>query len=163
MILVNLHDFFEDRTDQPGRDAERGLVEHEEFRVAHQRAADGEHLLFAAGERAGGLLQALLHARKNAEDVVAILGDEGLVREQVGAHRKVFVDGEIGKHHAALGHMAKAAGDDLVGREGRNIRPEKVHGAGFRAEEAGDGAQRGGFAGAVAADQRDDRTLGNGE
>jgi hypothetical protein len=37
------------------REAERGLVEHDERGIAHQAAADGEHLLLAAGERSGDL------------------------------------------------------------------------------------------------------------
>ena len=71
--LVDLDDLLENRLHQQRRDAERRLVEHQALRLAHQRAADREHLLLAAGERAGGLLLALLQARENAEDVVEIL------------------------------------------------------------------------------------------
>ena len=38
-----LEDLFGDARRKPGR----GLVEHQELRLAHQRAADGHHLLFA--------------------------------------------------------------------------------------------------------------------
>ena len=55
VLAVDLDDLFENRFHEQRRDAERRLVEHEEFRLAHQRAADGEHLLFAAGQRAGDL------------------------------------------------------------------------------------------------------------
>ena len=41
------------------REAERGLVEHDELGRAHQAAADGEHLLLAAGHGAGELVRAL--------------------------------------------------------------------------------------------------------
>ena len=52
---VDLGDDAEDLLHDDGREAERGLVEHEEARPRHERAADGEHLLLAAGHGAGGL------------------------------------------------------------------------------------------------------------
>ena len=44
--------------------AERRLVEHEQSGPRHQRAADGAHLLLAAGERAGELAGALTQHRE---------------------------------------------------------------------------------------------------
>ena len=41
-----------------GREAERRLVEHDQPRLAHQAAADRQHLLLAAGQRAGRLAAA---------------------------------------------------------------------------------------------------------
>src|SRR5689334_13361727 len=52
------------------REAERGLVEHDQLGRAHQAAADREHLLLAAGERAGELVAALGEAREHGEDLV---------------------------------------------------------------------------------------------
>src|SRR5580765_4605520 len=45
---VDLGDDAEDLLHDDGRQAERGLVEHEDARPRHERAADGEHLLLAA-------------------------------------------------------------------------------------------------------------------
>jgi ABC-type branched-subunit amino acid transport system substrate-binding protein len=50
-----------------GREAERRLVEQHERRVRHQRHADAEHPLLAAGELAGPLLQVVLD---HGEDLV---------------------------------------------------------------------------------------------
>ena len=161
MALVNLHDFLEDGADEARGDAEGRLVEHEEFWVAHEGAADGEHLLFAAGKRTGGLFQALFHARENAEDVLAIFGDQGFVGEEVSAHRQVFIDGKIGEDHAALGDVAEAAGDDLVRRERGDVLAEEFDFTGLSAKQTGNRAQRGGFACTVAADERDNRARGN--
>ena len=50
------------------REAERGLVEQQQPRPAHQRARDRQHLLLAAGQRAAALAQALLQARQQRRD-----------------------------------------------------------------------------------------------
>ena len=55
------------------REAERGLVEEQEPRPAHQRAGDGEHLLLAAREGAAALVQALLEPREDRRDAFEIL------------------------------------------------------------------------------------------
>src|SRR5690606_4026713 len=49
-----------------GREALRGLVQYEKTRVGHQRAADGEHLLLSARERAGQLRSPLGKAGKES-------------------------------------------------------------------------------------------------
>ena len=48
------------------RQAGGRLVHQQQLRLRHQRAADGAHLLLAAGERAGQLLAAVLQAREKA-------------------------------------------------------------------------------------------------
>ncbi len=52
--------------DDQRREPFRRLVHQQHARIAHQRAADREHLLLAARERAGGLLLALLQAREHS-------------------------------------------------------------------------------------------------
>ena len=42
-----------------GAKAERRLVEQQNLRIGHQRAADRQHLLLAAGQRAGDLAEPL--------------------------------------------------------------------------------------------------------
>ena len=59
-VAVELGDDAEDLLDHERREAERGLVHQQEARPRHQRARDREHLLLAAGQRAGELLAALL-------------------------------------------------------------------------------------------------------
>ena len=60
--------------DQDRREPERRLVENKKPRLGHQPAADGQHLLFAAGERSGPLGAALAKPRENGEHALAILG-----------------------------------------------------------------------------------------
>src|SRR6187549_2081063 len=82
---VDLHDALEDGLHQQRRNAERGLIQHQEFRLSHQRTADGQHLLLAAGERARLLLLALRETRKDAEHIVTLAGYGCRVALQVGA------------------------------------------------------------------------------
>ena len=56
-----------------GDEPERRLVEDEQPRLGHQAAADGEHLLLAAGERAGALALPFGEAREDREHALAIL------------------------------------------------------------------------------------------
>ena len=66
LARVELGDDLEDLLDDERREPERGLVEQQQLRPAHQRARDGEHLLLAARQRAAALVQALLEAREDA-------------------------------------------------------------------------------------------------
>ena len=56
------------------RQPQRRLVEHQQARPGHQRPADRQHLLLAAGQRAGDLAAALGEAREPLEDA----GEVGL-------------------------------------------------------------------------------------
>ena len=49
---------------QERRETERGLVEENKARTAHQRTADRQHLLLATRERAATLVRAIAQARK---------------------------------------------------------------------------------------------------
>ena len=53
--------------DQQRREAERRLVEDEQLRLGHQAAADREHLLLAAGQRAGALALPFGEPREDRE------------------------------------------------------------------------------------------------
>jgi hypothetical protein len=66
VVAVELADDLEDLLDVERRQAERGLVEQQQLRPAHQRAGDRQHLLLAARQRAGALLAALFRIGKSA-------------------------------------------------------------------------------------------------
>ena len=53
--------------DDDGRQALQRFVEQQKARIAHQRAADGEHLLFAAGEL---IAAALAPAGEGGEEII---------------------------------------------------------------------------------------------
>ena len=91
------------------------------FGCAHQRAADGEHLLLAAGHRARLLLLALLEAREQVEDAVEVLADPLAVAAQVGAQLEVLAHGHALEALAALGRLADAQPHDLLRRQQRDL------------------------------------------
>lgn len=162
-VPVDLDDFFEDRPDQDRGDAERGFIEHEAGRLAHERPGDGEHLLFAAAERPGLLLHPLCEAWKNRERLVHARRNFFFALPQVGPHPQVFVDGQVGKDHPSLRGLRDPAGDDPVGWEADDVPIPEDDLPGGRLEESGDRAEGGGFPRAVCADERHDLAFGDAE
>ena len=55
---------FENLLHHQRREPGRRLVHQQQFRLGHQRAADGAHLLLSAGKRAGRLFAAVLQPRE---------------------------------------------------------------------------------------------------
>ncbi len=112
---VDLGQRLEDGGDQPGRDAERRLVEHEQARRAHQRAADGDHLLLAARQRADqlacGARAGRGRARRRARGSAACAARRA---RREGAQLEVLLHGHAAEQPAALGHQRQPALDDLV-------------------------------------------------
>ena len=139
-----------------GRQAHGRLVHDDELRCAHDRAAHGQHLLLAAGERARELLGALFQTREAGIDSLEIVRDRLFVLAEIRAHGKVLRNGHAREHLPALRHVRKTHGDDAAWVRLAQIVPVVDHGAAFDGHEAGDGVQRGGLAGAVGPDERDD-------
>ncbi len=90
------------------RQSERGLIENEQARLCHQAAADGEHLLFAARERASQLPRPFAQPRKRYENAFEIFGCGSTLPAPVGAKLQVFADAHVGKNLAAFGHVDQA-------------------------------------------------------
>src|ERR1700722_1283007 len=67
------HDL-EDLVDHQRREAERRLVEQQKLGVPHQRPADRQHLLLAAGKPTGRLSVSLAEDRKQSIDFVKQVG-----------------------------------------------------------------------------------------
>src|SRR5438105_3027290 len=88
------------------REAERGLVEHDELGLAHKAAADREHLLLAARHRAGKLLAALGEPRKQLEGLVERAPRLLARARQHRAHLQVLEHAERWKDLPAFGHLA---------------------------------------------------------
>ncbi len=87
------HDL-EDLVDDDRREAERGFVEEQKLRAAHQRAADGHHLLLAARQPARRLVTPLAEDREQAVYLVAQLG-EALAAAGDVAGDQVLLDREL--------------------------------------------------------------------
>ena len=111
-LFVELFDDVEDIAHDQRCKTQRRLVQQQNLRVCHQRAPDGEHLLFAAGERAGNLLcalaenrETLIHHRKVC--LALRLGDGEATRDEVIFHR------QIGKDLTSFWGLYDSARDEL--------------------------------------------------
>src|SRR5688500_3320554 len=101
---VDVHDGVEDLLDEDRGQTHAGLVQQEEARAGHERAADGEHLLLAPRQRTCHLRDALVQAREEIEDVREIAGDTG-VSAQVCAHHQILPHGETAEDARPFGHV----------------------------------------------------------
>ena len=137
------------------RQPRRRLVEQQQFRVRHQRAADRAHLLLAARHGAGHLAAPLLHARKQIEHEFQPLGIFGARARHVGAHLQIVVDGQPRKQPAVFRHMGDAEIDDAMRRRRQHVGAFHRDRASGRPDQAGDHAHQRGLAGAVGADHAD--------
>lgn len=131
-------------------EAQRGFVEQEQAWRAHECAADGQHLLLTAGERAAGLIQPLRQLRENAQNTFQFAG---VAAQRVSAHQQVFAHGQRCKYLACFGYQRQTAMHDLLGRQLLYRlaiqRDFSVH----RPQQSCNGAHQGGLACAVAAYQ----------
>ena len=97
------------------------LVEDEQPRIGHQRAADRQHLLLAAGQQvrhaAGARWRAAETARRSSSSVH---GSRRAAAVSRGGDQ-IFARGEIGKHLPAFRHQADAELGDAVGRQSRGF------------------------------------------
>ena len=154
---VDVLDDAEDRLDQDGRESHGRLVEQQQARARHQRAADGQHLLLAARERAALLRDALAQPREEREARA-----RGRRRSP---SRSARAKAPSSRFSSTLmrGKMRRPSGDCAMPR--RTMRSVgsvsialavEADGAAPRPHGAEDRAQRGGLARAVGADQRDD-------
>ncbi len=144
---------------RPGRRAARRAADT--LGLDRQGAGDGDALLLAAAELAGKAAGERAHADQG-KAVVHALAD-GLFGDAAGAQAEadVLIDAHVREQRVVLHHHADARGRS----GGRSVTSwlADADAAGGRADEAGDGAQRGGLAGAGRADDGHDLAGGDGE
>src|SRR5918993_2121004 len=162
-LLVDLLDGLEDALDEDGGEPHGRFVEEQEFRAAHEGAAYGEHLLLAAGHRAGFLLDAFAEAWEELEDAVHVFAHARVVVSVVGAHLQVLAHRHAAEDLAPLRALGDALGDHVVRREALYLLAGKHDLALPRRQDAVDGAQRGGLARAVGAYEGDHLPLLDGQ
>jgi hypothetical protein len=75
-LLIELFDDIKDEFDKNRRQAHGRFIEHQQFRVEHQAAGNGQHLLLPAGKRAAQLIDTLLEAGKERETMFHPLFDD---------------------------------------------------------------------------------------
>ena len=147
-------------THDGGRESQGGFVEHDKRGAAHQAAADGEHLLLAAGERAGDLLSPFSEPRKEGQYFVHRLHRFGAGARQCGAQLEVLRHCQTGKNLPSLGDLADSQITDFMRLETRYFASGKANLACAGPFDAGDGAYQGSLAGAIGADNGDDLAVG---
>ena len=157
-VLRTASERFEQLVRQKRRQAERGLVEQQEFGRRHHGAADRHHLLLAAAHRARRLGEALAQAREQFQHLPhgalgAVAGAAG-----IGAELEVLAHGQVAEYAAPLRHQRDSRLDDLVRRQNAEFAAAERHrAAGQERHQAGDDAQERALARAVGA--KDDRDL----
>src|SRR5687767_11427416 len=139
-------------TDERGQALGR-LVEDQQHRIGHERPADRQHLLLAAGERAAEGPGARSQLRKQLEHALdrPRLGDAPAVG---GGGDEVLAHGEIREHLAPLGHETKARLGDAVRWQPFQRPTMKLDAPRPQSHDAHEGPNRGGLAHAVATEQR---------
>ena len=156
-LLIDLPDDLEDIPHDEGGQSQGGLIHHHQLGTAHQGAGHGQHLLLAAGKGPGQLPVALLQA---GEQLIAPLDIViQLIMTQVGADLHILQHRHIGENPPALRHQGNAPLDDLIAGLAQQLLAIVGDGPGLGLNLAGDGAQRGGFAGAIGAHQRNDAAI----
>src|SRR5205814_10188506 len=122
-------------------------------------AADGEHLLLAAGEGAGDLPAALGERGEHGKDFAQGLRCAASRAGQHGADGEVLLDAQAGEDLPALGDLADAEVADAVRLEVADVALFEVDRAFFGGFDAGDAADERRFSGAVRPDDGDDLAL----
>src|SRR5690348_3355219 len=151
-LLQILADQLDDLRCQPlGR-----LVDHDQVGVAHQRAAQRQHLLLAAREDARFGVRALLQAREQAVHVVE--RPARLLGALLLAEQQVLLDRELGEDVAVLGHVADAAVGDVERALAEDLLVAQADRA-FGGDEPHDRLHRRRAPGAVAPEQAHDLAL----
>ena len=103
------------------------------------------------------LAAAVGDVREEAVDALQALSQA--VTADEGAHLQVFVDGEGGEDVVDLGDVGHAGLDHAVRREVGYVAPQQLDAPAADGEEAKDGLEEGGLAGAVGADDGHDLGL----
>src|SRR2546426_2775085 len=137
----------EDLRDQHGGEPHGRLVQEHEFRMRHEGAADGDHLLLAAGDVPGVDGAALAEPREIAVHAIEILPHGAAVPAGVSAGEEVLLHGEMLEHVAPFHHLDDPSLHHLGGVPPVNRLPEEVDPAlrdlaPLRPEQPRDGLER---------------------
>src|SRR5438034_10915315 len=94
---ADLADDTEDLLDQHRCEAKGWLVEHKQAWPGHEGPSDGEHLLLAAAQRSGALLQPLAEAREIFEHARRLLASGTEIRSGVPAEPQILAHAQLGE------------------------------------------------------------------
>ena len=147
---------------EPMRDADRGLVEEKQARPAHQGAADRDHLLLAAGQRARLLAGAFAQYAEQGVYTLQIGGNLCAVVAQIGAELQILEHGQFRKQTPSFRTMTYAARHNLMHRQFADIGAIKSQITAAR-QSARDRFQQRRLAGAVGTEHGNELALAHFE
>src|SRR5262245_39127260 len=157
VALLELLDGVDSAADHDRAQAHRGLVDQEDARSRHQRAAERQHLLLAAAHAAGELAAPLGEPREDLEAERQVACDLATRGRPEGAEQQVLLDGEPREQPAPLGHQRDAEVDDLLGAAAdqvmRGAVDDRDDAARLRSHHAHDALDQRALAVAVGAEQ----------
>ena len=139
------------------RQAKRGLVQQQQARARHQRAADGQHLALAARQGGGHLRAPLPQAREDGEDLVHALRlvAQAPAPAREAAQQQVVLHRHLAEQLALFGHQGHAVGHHDLDAGACDALAVQMDLA-ARGQQAHGGRQQRGLACAVGADDGDD-------
>ena len=164
LLPADARDDGEDFFHQFWRQSERRLIQQHQFRLRDQRAADGQHLLLAAGEIAGAAGAPLEQPGEIGIDKIERRLRSAAAGHCVGRSSQIFFNRQILKNPSPFHHMEESAPHQLMRSETRyGIALEQDFTccdlAIFQFEQIGNGLQRGRLACSIGAQQCDHRSL----
>src|SRR4051812_32052797 len=106
VLALHAVERLEDLLHDERRQTERGLVEQQQLRSRHHRAAEREHLLLAAGKCPSLLVTALFQPWEKPEDAPCVVLDAATTRVRTEA--EVLPDGQVAECSPALWHVGNS-------------------------------------------------------
>jgi hypothetical protein len=128
----------------------------EQARTTHQSARHRDHLLLAARQRAGALIEPFGDARKQFQHSRQIFGDGAAVVPDIGAHRQILAHRHQRENTTRLGNRTDAGANDLMRRQSVDRAAIQRDSAGAWRDQTEDDFHRRRFAAGVAAEQAND-------
>ena len=147
-------DHLVDAIDHDRREAERGLIQHQQLAAGHQAAPDPDHAALATRQGAGDLVASLLELGQQREHLVEARAHLLPSLWKIGAHLQVLQHRHLREQQITLRHMHDARRDDLVRALAAERLPIELDGAGTHRHQPGDHPQQRGLAMAVRPDDR---------
>src|SRR5262249_24371919 len=122
-LRVQFADHGEDSPHDEWCEPEARFVKQQQPWSAHQGTRDGEHLLFAAGERACRLLPALAQDREERELPLDVLANLRAITAGVRTHLQIVEHAEAREHPPPLRTLRDAHAYRLIRAYLRDVSP----------------------------------------
>ena len=161
---VNFAQPFDDLVNNHRGQPQGQLIDQQQLRPADQGAADGQHLAFAPGQQACGLVPELGQPGKIDEDFLFDLLPFGAFFATGRDDFEVFSDGQVRENLVTLRHQD----DAFVDRSGqlqpgdvfaKKADPAGIHPSVVETDKARNRPESGGFSGPVGPEKRCDLPL----